>query len=230
MSTVAKPTQCPIPTLENGDRLTRAEFERRYEAMAEVRAELIEGVVHMPSPVHAAHHAEPHAHLIGLLFNYKIATPGVRLFTDSSVRLDLDNEPQPDASLTIDSRYGGQSKLSQDGYIEGAPELVAEVSSSTVSIDLGTRLNVYRRNGVLEYLVWRVRDRAFDWFILRDGGFFPQVPDTDGLLRSETFPGLWLDPEVMLADDLPRVIAALNRGLASPEHAAFVQRLQGDRV
>ncbi|WP_165069523.1 Uma2 family endonuclease [Paludisphaera rhizosphaerae] len=226
MSTVAKPTQSTIPPLENGDRLTRAEFERRYEAMAGVRAELIEGAVHMPSPVHAARHAEPHAHLIGLLFNYKIATSGVRLFTDSSVRLDLDNEPQPDASLTIDPRCGGQSKLSQDDYIEGAPELVAEVSSSTVSIDLGSKLNAYRRNGVLEYLVWRVRDRAFDWFILREGSYVPLVPDADGLLKSQTFPGLWLDPEAMLADDLPRVIAALNRGLASPEHAAFVQRLQ----
>ena len=49
-TTGSKPPR--ILPLEHGDHLTREEFERRYEAMPHVRkAELIEGVVYMPSPV-----------------------------------------------------------------------------------------------------------------------------------------------------------------------------------
>lgn len=45
-----------IPPLESGDRLTRAEFERRYEAAPEhFKAELIEGVVYVASPVRIFH-------------------------------------------------------------------------------------------------------------------------------------------------------------------------------
>lgn len=227
MSTVVKPTPSTIPPLENGDRLTRVEFERRYEAMPGVRAELIEGVVYMSSPVRHPDHAAPQVRLCMWLGIYLSATPGVDAGDNGSVQLDLDNMPQPDAYLFVQPQAGGRVRLSSKGYVEGSPELVLEVASSTVSIDLGTKLNAYRRNGVLEYLVWRVRDRAFDWLVLRDGSFAPLVPDADGLLKSVTFPGLWLAPEAMLADDLPRVIAALDRGLDSPEHAAFVKRLQG---
>src|SRR5438270_3136150 len=137
-----------IPPLEPGDHLTRDEFERRYEAMPHVKkAELIEGVVHIPSPVRWDYHAEPHAKLIAWLVNYESATPGVRTGDNGSVRLDLENEPQPDAILLIEQSAGGQSKLSSDHYLEGAPELVAEVSASTASIDLNEKFRVYRRNG-----------------------------------------------------------------------------------
>src|ERR671922_3091229 len=113
--------------LENGDRLTRAEFERRYEAMPHLnKAELIEGVVYVPSPVRHRHHGAPHAQLIGWLVQYAAHTPGVEVADNTSVRLDLDNEPQPDALLRIDPACGGQSRLSEDDFIEGAPELVAE--------------------------------------------------------------------------------------------------------
>lgn len=228
MSSVARPDAIAIPPLENGDRLTRAEFERRYHATPGVRAELIEGVVYvMASPVRVARHGEPHAALNGLLFNYLIATPGVRLADNATVRLDLDNEPQPDALLLIDPARGGQARISADDYVEGAPELVAEVAASSASLDLGDKLRAYRRNGVREYLVWRALDRAIDWFVLRDDLYEAMGPSDDGLPRSGAFPGLWLDAGALLARDLPRAVAALNRGLASPEHAAFVERLRG---
>jgi Uma2 family endonuclease len=227
--TIVEPNDSPnsqIPPLEAGDRLTRAEFERRYEAMPHLKkAELIEGVVYMPSPVRLRRHGKPHAHLIGWLVAYETGTPGVETGDNSTARLDLDNEPQPDALLLIDPARGGQARVSDDDYVEEAPELVGEVASSSVSYDLHTKLNVYRRNGVREYLVWRVVDREIDWFVLRDGQYERQKPDAAGYLRSEVFPGLWLDPVALVRGDLPRLMAVLQQGLASPEHAAFVARL-----
>ena len=214
------------PPLEPGDRLTRPEFERRYDAMPHLRkAELIEGVVHMPSPIRYRRHGRPHALLMGWLIHYEAATPGVETADNSTARLDLDNEPQPDAELLIDPARGGQARISEDDYIENAPELVAEVASSSVSIDLTTKLHVYRRNGVREYVVWRVLDRAVDWFVLRDGQYARLVPDAEGLLRSATFPGLWLDVPALLRGDVAGVLAAVQRGLTSPEHNAFAARL-----
>ncbi len=143
-----------IPPLENGDRLSRPEFERRYNAMPNLKkAELIEGIVYMPSPVRFSQHGRPHSHLMGWLVLYEAGTPGVQAGDNSTVRLDVDNEPQPDASLLIDPERGGQTRLSKDGYIEGAPELVAEVASSRASYDLHDKQNIYRRNGVREYVV-----------------------------------------------------------------------------
>src|SRR5262245_24691098 len=219
-----------ILPLEPGDRLTRDEFERRYEAMPHLKkAELIEGVVYMPSPVRHRRHSRPHFRLITWLGSYEAATPGVEGGDNGTARLDLDNEPQPDAYLLIDPACGGQARLSADDYVEEAPELVAEVASSSASYDLHTKLHVYRRNGVREYLVWRVLDRQFDWFVLRAGQFERLAPGGDGLLRSEVFPGLWLDPAALVRGDMPRVLAVVQQGLSSPEHAAFLQQLQARR-
>jgi len=213
--------------LENGDKLTRAEFERRYEAMPHLKkAELIEGVVYVPSPVRHRYHGHPHTHLIGWLVHYEAATPGVEASDNCSVRLDLDNEPQPDVLLFIDPACGGQALIDADGYIEGAPELVAEVASSSASYDLHAKLRVYRRNGVREYIVWRVLEQEIDWFVLRVGQYERLALDAEGLLRSEVFPGLWLDPTALLQGDLATVFAVVQRGLASPEHAAFATRLR----
>jgi Uma2 family endonuclease len=215
-----------IPALENGDRLTRAEFERRYEAMPHMKkAELIEGVVYVPSPVRHRQHGAPHAHLIVWLGQYAANTPGVEVGDNSSVRLDLDNEPQPDALLFIDPTRGGQVHISADGILEGAPELVAEVASSSVSYDLHAKLHVYRRNGVREYIVWRVLEREIDWFVLRAGQYERMPVDAQGILRSEVFAGLWLDPAALVRGDLATVLAIVQQGLAGPEHAAFVTRL-----
>jgi Uma2 family endonuclease len=216
-----------LPILENGDRLTRAEFERRYDAMPYLKkAELVEGVVYVPSPVRHRQHGSPHAHLIGWLFLYAVNTPGVEVGDNSSVRLDLDNEPQPDALLRIDPARGGQTHISEDGIIEGAPELVAEVASSSVSYDLHAKLHVYRRSGVREYIVWRVLERQIDWFVLRAGQYERLPLDAQGLLRSEIFPGLWLDPAAFVRGDLPTVLTIVQQGLGSPEHVAFVARLR----
>lgn len=215
-----------VPPLENGDRLTRAEFERRYQAMPEnVCAELIEGVVAMASPVRFNVHGEQHAELLHLLMLYRDSTPGIRCGDNATVRLDLDNEPQPDVCLLIDPALGGTVKIDADGYIVGAPELIAEVAASSVSLDLGPKLNAYRRNGVQEYIVWRVQDSEIDWFIHRDGRFDHLQPGSDGITRSEVYPGLWLDANALIQGDLPRVHVALRLGLATAEHQAFVSKL-----
>src|SRR5712692_1524440 len=111
------PATATIPPLENGDRLTRAEFERRYDAMPHLKkAELLEGVVYVPPPVSFDEHGGPHFDLITWLGLYRIATPGVRGGDNASLRLDLDNEPQPDAFLLVLPTHGGQARLSKDGY------------------------------------------------------------------------------------------------------------------
>ena len=220
----------PAPALENGDRLTRAEFERRYEARPDLKkAELIEGIVHMPSPTRSAGHARPHAAIVGWLFAYAASTPGVQVSDNPTVRLDLDNEPQPDAALLVDPDAGGQTRVSEDDYVEGAPELVAEIAASSASYDLHDKLHVYRRNGVREYLVWRTLDRRFDWFELAGGVYRPRPPDASGVVRSGVFPGLRLAVDALLRGDLPAVVAAQQRGLGDPAHAAFVERLRAHR-
>ena len=224
----ARPTRAPL--LENGDRLTRAEFERRYEARPELKkAELIEGVVHLPSPTRFGSHARPHAAIMLWLGTYAAATPGVEVSDNPTVRLDLDNEPQPDAALLIDPEVGGQARVSEDDYVEGAPELVAEIAASSASYDLHDKLHVYRRNGVREYLVWRTLDRGFDWLELADGAYRPRQPDDSGLVASRVFPGLRLAVDALLSGDLPAVLAAQQRGLAEPAHAEFVKRLHARR-
>jgi Uma2 family endonuclease len=219
-------TSQPLP-LEPGDRLTREEFERRYDAMPHLKkAELIEGVVYMPSPVRHQRHSRPHFRLIGWLAAYEAATPGVEGGDNGTARLDVLNEPQPDALLLIDPACGGQARLSADDYIEHAPELVAEVASSSASIDLNTKRDVYRRNGVREYIVWRVLENAIDWFVLRGEQFQPLSPDSQGWFRSEVFPGLWLDTAALVRGDMARVLEVVQQGLAAADHAAFVQRLR----
>lgn len=214
-----------IPPLTAGDRLTRDEFERRYTAMPHVKkAELIEGVVYMGSPVSLDGHGDPHSKMIGWLVVYEAHTPGVQAADNTTVRLDLDNEPQPDCLLRIRPEFGGQSRTS-DGFVESAPELVAEVSASNASYDLHDKLNAYRRNGVREYIVWRVWDQAVDWFVLRSGRYELALPTAEGLLQSEVFPGLWLDPAALVRGELARVLQIVQQGLASPEHAAFVAKL-----
>jgi len=189
------------------------------------KAELIEGVVYMPSPVSLDRHGRPHFDLITWLGFYKVATPGVIGADNATTRLDLDNEPQPDAVLFIDPAKGGQARISRDDYIEDAPELVAEVASSSASYDLNDKLKAYRRNGVREYIVWRVRDRQIDWFVLKGGKYLRLRLNESGVYRSKIFPGLWLDPTALVRDDNATLYATLQRGLASPEHAAFVARL-----
>jgi hypothetical protein len=213
------------PRLENGDHLTREEFERRYTALPRLKkAELIEGTVHMPSPV-SSRHSGPHLDLCGWLWSYRNGTPGVDGGDNATVRLDADNEPQPDALLFIKPEFGGQIRIDEDHIFRGAPELIGEIAVSSVSIDLHSKKNVYRRGGVREYIVWRIDDEAVDWFVLREGRYEALAPDA-GILKSTVFSGLWLDPAALLSGQTQTVLNVLQQGLASPEHAAFVSRLQ----
>jgi Uma2 family endonuclease len=190
------------------------------------KAELIEGVVYMPSPVRQRRHSHPHTRLITWLGTYEMDTPGVETGDNGTIRLDLDNEPQPDAFLFIKPEHGGQVRISEDDYIEGAPELVAEVVSSSASYDLGSKLQAYRRNGVREYVVWRVLDSQVDSFVNHDGRFELMAADPDGIIRSTVFPGLWLDPAALTGGNATALKLVLQQGLNSPEHAAFVARLE----
>jgi Uma2 family endonuclease len=214
------------PPLMPGDHLSRDEFERRYAAMPETcRAELVEGVVHVASPARFDQHGRPQAGVTGWLYHYAVATPGVRVGTNATVRLDLDNEPQPDVLLRIDADRGGQSSLDDDGYVVGAPELVVEIAASSAAYDLHEKLRAYRRNGVREYVVWRVIEDELDWFALDRGAFARVAPNSDGILESRVCPGLWLDVAALLAFDDARVLAVAALGTRSEPHAEFVRRL-----
>ncbi len=214
-----------IPPLENGDRLTRPEFERRYDAMPALTiAELIEGKAYLPSPV-SVDQDGPHFDLITWLGTYRVATPGGRGGDNGSLRLDLHNMPQPDAYLMILPTHGGQARIGAARYVEGAPELIAEVAASTVSYDPHDKLDAYRRNEVREYVVWRVLDQAIDWFVLREGRYEPLLVDEAGFYKSELFAGLWLDPAALVRGDMVTVLQSLQQGLASRGHAAFVAHL-----
>ena len=213
-----------VPLLENGDKLTCTEFERRYQAMPNhQKAELIAGIVYMASPLRVQAHGEPHSDIITWLGVYKAVTPGVMSADNTTVRLDAENEPQPDALLRI--KIGGQSYISEDDYIEGAPELIVEIAASTVSYDLHQKLQVYLLHQVQEYLVWRVYDRQFDWFRLINGEYIQLESDSEGIIRSQVFPGLWLDKTALLAGNLAKVLTILQQGLLSPEHQDFVKSL-----
>ena len=221
---VPSPVLQPVSPLENGDHLTRDEFERRYEAMpASVRADLIEVVVFMAPPaVSWNFHAAPHSDLNCWLGHYRAGTPGVRAGTNASLRLDLENEPQPDAVLLIEPQFGGQGRISSDHFVEAAPELVAEISGTTVGLDFNLKFRVYRRNGVREYIVWRAREQGIDWFTLREGQYERLLPDPDGRIRSDVFPGLWLHVPSMLSGDMAQVLRVSDEGMKTPEHAALV--------
>ena len=220
------PSAPATTTLENGDRLTRCEFERRYALRPELKkAQLIEGIVYMPSPVRFATHGEPHAAILGVLLHYSAFTPGVSVGDNATVRLDLDNEPQPDVLLRIEPEAGGRSRLSDDDYVEGPPELIVEIAASSASIDLHDKLRAYRRNGVQEYLVWRTQEQRIDWFELADGDYRPLPADDAGVVRSRVFPGLRLAVPALLTGDLATALRALQAGIDTDEHRRFVARL-----
>jgi len=216
-----------ILPLTSGDRLTRREFERRYAAMPEhFRAELIEGVVYVASPVRYTSHGAPHTQIITWLGVYCAATPGVSMGDNATVRLDLFNEPQPDVLLRLEPKAGGRSHITSDDYIEGPPELIVEIAASSAAYDLREKKIVYQRSGVREYLIWQIYEQRLDWFFLHEDGYKPLLPDADGIARSHVFPGLHLDITALLAGDLARVLVTLQAGLATDDHVTFVDRIR----
>jgi Putative restriction endonuclease len=220
----------PIPPLENGDHLAKDEFERRYNAMPKtVMAELIEGKVYMSSPVRWKSHGEPDNKMNTWAGTYSVFTPGVSAASNVTISMDDKNEPQPDVALRISETSGGQSLLGAEDYLEGAPELAVEIAASSATHDLHEKKEAYRRNGVREYIVWSVYDQQLQWFRLEEGQYIPLSPDHDGVLRSQVFPGLWLDVDALLKGDMAKVLAVLQHGLASPEHGDFVVRLSKEK-
>jgi Uma2 family endonuclease len=211
------------PLLREGDRLDSSEFLRRWEAMPSLKqAELIDGVVYMPSPV-LHPHAKFHSAMDAWVWCYQDATLGCESGTDCTWVMGPKDVPQPDIYLRILSEYGGQSKV-EHNRAEGAPELIVEVSWSSVSRDLGVKLDLYCRAGVREYLTVLLEAQEVVWRRLWRGRYREVAPDDDGLLRSRVFPGLWLDPTALWSPKRS-IQTALKRGIRSPEHAAFVERL-----
>lgn len=162
---------------------------------------------------------------MGWLFPYSASTPNVLIGDNATLRLDTENEVQPDAALFI---KGGKCKISDDDYLEGAPELIVEIAASSVSYDLYDKLKIYRRNGVQEYVVWQVNDNRVDWFELNEGQYLPLTPDANGVIKSKVFPGLNLAVHDLLEGEMANVLAELQKGLASEEHVKFMQGLSGD--
>jgi len=219
-------TQTTVRPLEAGDRLDRAEFHRRYLATPSLKkAELVEGIVYVPSPLHVLYHATPHLAAGHWLSSYAVATPGVHAGDNGTVILDAANEVQPDLFARLDAVHGGRSHITADGFIAGPPELVIEIASSSASYDLHAKRALYERVGVQEYLVWRTRDSAIDWWALEGGRYATLPQGADGRIASRVLPGLVLDVPALLAGDLARVLAAQQAQHGSPAHTVFVARL-----
>lgn len=209
--------------LRNGDRMSRDEFHRLYEnAPKSFKAELIGGVVHVASPLRCAH-GNHHGHLAMLFSAYEFNTPGVEMGDNVTVILGDQSEPQPDLYLRVLPEFGGQSATTADDYVDGAPELVAEVSHSSRSIDLHAKREDYARNGVREYLVMSLADTRLRWFDLPSNSELSA--DGDGVIRVRSFPGLWIDAQSLFARDFRRLMEIFQQGIDDPQHAAFIDRL-----
>jgi Uma2 family endonuclease len=215
-----------IPLLENGDRLTREEFHRRYEAMPKnVKAELIKGVVYMASPVRVKNHGKPHSLMMSCLGLYFMSTKGVQLLDNTTFIVNEHHEPQPDCVLRIEEGCGGKSWINDDDYLEGSPELTVEIAASTASYDMHDKLKMYEQKGVQEYIVWRVLDNQIDWFSLENGKYQRLSENDRGIIESKVFSGLRLNINAMLNDDLTLVLRDLQSGITSKPHKEFVKNL-----
>jgi Putative restriction endonuclease len=221
MSTTDREAQVALPWLVEGERLDRATFHERYEAMPEeTRAELIGGVVYMASPL-GLRHGQANVPVIVWLSYYAEFTPGVQVLDNASVFLDDYGEPQPDVALRILPEFGGRTR-DEGKYYAGGSELIVEVSDSTLKKDLGPKLADYERAGVPEYIVLGVDPPVVRWHVRKEGHLVEVGPDADGLYRSTIFAGLWLDPAALLSGDTR---ATVDRGVATGDHALFVARL-----
>jgi Uma2 family endonuclease len=216
-----------VPPLAAGDRLSREEFLHRWEAMPGVKkAELIGGIVYMPSPLRREH-AVMDNRVGAWLANYAASTPGCEAASNATW-LMIDDAPQPDNNLRILPEFGGKSEL-PGRYTQGAPEFLAEICLTSAAYDLHQKLELYQEAGVDEYLAVLLHEQEVRWHRLV-GGVYQLLPlSADGMLRSVVFPGLWLNPTALLAGNMTQVLATLNQGLNSPEHAAFIARLSASR-
>ena len=216
-----------VRPLSSGAKLSREEFLRLWEAHPEIkRAELLGGVVFMPSPLLVSH-GDKDCEAAGWTFHYRAHTPGTACGTNTTSFI-LDDSPQPDVNLRILPEFGGGSWLEQ-GYLAGVPEMFTEICVSSVAYDLHEKLELYQAARIPEYLAILVKEREIRWHILENGVYQLLPPDADGIHRSRVFPGLWLDGVALLAGDGARLLAKLDEGLRSPEHQAFVEKLARNR-
>jgi Uma2 family endonuclease len=212
-----------LPGLVTGERLTVEEFLHRWETLPELKnAELIDGVVYVPSPV-SLEHGSLDTLVIWWLAQYSHATTGCKS-GNNCTWLMLGSAPQPDAYLRILPARGGQSK-NEKQFGAGAPELVVEICVTSTEVDFGPKLALYRRAGVREYITVEMFGQRIVWRTLQDGVYIDQESTPDGVLRSQVFPGLWLDVAAFWADDGAKMLATLNAGISSEEHQKFVDRL-----
>lgn len=223
-SAIAPPIQHNLP-LQAGERMDQPTFHARYEAMAlGTRAELIQGVVHMPAALKRPH-SRHHAQFVMWMTLYESETPGVEAHDNATAILSESSEPQPDGFLMISPEFGGSASVNERDYIIGAPEFVGEISDSSAAIDLGAKKQDYEAAGVAEYVVLDIAQRQVLWFFSREGKYETVEPANDGIFRSAVFPGLWLDSEAWVGLDAKRMRRVLQQGLDSAEHDDFVQKL-----
>jgi Uma2 family endonuclease len=207
--------------------MKQPEFHRRYQACPEdEKFELVGGTVYMASPLRQAHsdYDDEVGFALGL---YRRATLGVQVTHNATTILGEESEPQPDLALRVLPEYAGQSRDTEDDYIEGPPELLVKIAYSTRAIDMNQKRRDYRRAGIVEYLVLCIEEQELHWF------HFPSKqrirPNRQGISCSRIFPGLWLDARALLAKDSARVEEVVRQGLASDEYTAFVARLERAR-
>lgn len=212
-----------VAPLAAGDKLTREEFLRLWESHPEIkRAELIGGIVYMPSPV-SVQHGEMDGRLGAWLGVYQASTAGTA-FGHSVTSFLMGDMPQPDLHLRILPEYGGGSWVG-GSYLHGPAELLVEICRSSAAYDLHVKYDLYQAAKVPEYLAVLLYEREIRWHVLEGDAYQRLSPDADGLLRSRIFPGLWLDGQALLAGDMPRVLKRLQEGLQSPDHRGFDERL-----
>lgn len=217
-----------VPPLTHGLRLTREEFLRRWEQHPEItKAELIGGVVYMPSPV-SAEHGDSESDVGIWIGTYRVATPGTASGHNTTSFL-LEDTPQPDINLRILPECGGASWI-EEKCLAGAPELMTEVCRTSADHDLHVKYDLYESAGVQEYLAILLESKEIRWHFRVNGGYQRLVPDANGIWRSQVFPGLWLDGAALLRRDMTTVLAKLGEGIQSPEHTEFVDRLAKKQV
>lgn len=208
--------------LHNGDRMKRSEFHLAYSQMPHsYRAELIGGIVFEPSPVSYSHGTNDSI-LNFLLVTYAVQTPGVQVSQNATVMLGDEDEVQPDIILRRVS--GGRSRISDKDYVEGPPELVAEIAHTSRAIDLHLKRERYALAGVQEYIVVCVRPKQVYWFDLRNSKELKA--DKASIFRSSVFPGLWLHAKGLLKADFELTSKVVHEGLRSTEHEMFLEQLR----
>jgi hypothetical protein len=228
---VAKPVTTPpkrfVPPFENGDRLDQKTFHDLYERTPfRFRAELVDGIVYLKIPKPVRLRRRPRLSLSVWLGAYEAETEGVQIAMHATNILIDRNETHPYQTVIVDPALGGRTSINADDFVEGGAELLVEIAERSCSLPYHKKFEQYQKANVREYIIVNLESRNFNWFTNTANGFQPIKPNADGIMKSRVLPGLWLDREATLNDNNKRVRAVLDSGLASPEHAKFVTKLQ----